>query len=154
MIISFLGYCIFLRSTKINARPPKVSSLVDRLSTNVLSAISKTEINVLLTFPERYDITSSYPTSIKLWKIYLTSAIFNIRFDFKRKLVLDKVVIWWLFANITRMLLENLLLTRFKCQRFYGTTKVDAIPIVCILVLIRSHLHISQGFIYFCKWNV
>ena len=43
MIISFFGYCIFLRSTTINARPPKVSSLVDRMSTNVLSAISKTE---------------------------------------------------------------------------------------------------------------
>ena len=42
MIISFFGYCIFLRSTKINAGPPKVSSLVDRMSTNVLSAISKT----------------------------------------------------------------------------------------------------------------
>ena len=37
-----MGYCIFLRSTKINAGPPKVSSLVDLVSTNVLSAISKT----------------------------------------------------------------------------------------------------------------
>ena len=44
MIISFFGYCIFLRSTKINAGPPKVSSLVDRMSTNVLSAISKTAL--------------------------------------------------------------------------------------------------------------
>ena len=45
MIRSFFGYCIFLWSTKINAGPPKVSSLVmlvDRMSANVQSAISKT----------------------------------------------------------------------------------------------------------------
>ena len=37
------GYCIFLRSTKSNAGPPKVSSLMDRLSINSQSTISKTE---------------------------------------------------------------------------------------------------------------
>ena len=31
--------------------------------------------NVLLTFPERYDITSSYSTSIGLWKINSTGPI-------------------------------------------------------------------------------
>ena len=36
------GYCIFLRSTKSNAGPPKLSSLMDRLSINSQSTISKT----------------------------------------------------------------------------------------------------------------
>ena len=40
--LNHFGYCIFLRSALINTRPPKVSSLVDRMSTNVLSTISKT----------------------------------------------------------------------------------------------------------------
>ena len=66
-----------------------------------------------------------------------------IQFDFK--LILDKVVIWWLFGNVPRMLQENVLLTWFECQRFYMTTKDDAIHIVDILVLIKSHLHISYG---------
>ena len=43
MIKSFSSpYCICLWSTKINGGPPKVGTLVDRMSTNVLSAISKT----------------------------------------------------------------------------------------------------------------
>ena len=41
----FFGYCIFLQSTKINGGPPKVGSLVGRMSTNVLSAISKTDLH-------------------------------------------------------------------------------------------------------------
>ena len=48
----------------------------------------------------------------------------------------------WLFANVPRMLGENILLTRFEYQRFNGTTKVDTINIVYILVIIRLHLHI------------
>ena len=43
MIKSFSSpYCICLWSTKNNAGPPKVGTLVDRMSTNVPSAISKT----------------------------------------------------------------------------------------------------------------
>ena len=45
------------------------------------------------------------------------------------------MVIWWLFANVPRMLGENVLLTRFEYQRFNGTTKVDTIHIVYILCL-------------------
>ena len=29
-------------------------------------------------------------------------------------IIFDKVVIWWLFANVPRMLRENALLTRFE----------------------------------------
>ena len=52
------------------------------------------------------------------------------------------------------MLGENILLTRFEYQRFNGTTKVDTIHIVYILVITRLHLHIpylkeSQEFVYF-----
>ena len=43
MIKSF-GYFIFLRSTTTNTGPPTVSSLVDRMSINALSTISKTEL--------------------------------------------------------------------------------------------------------------
>ena len=46
MIKSFSSpYCICLWSTKINAGPPKVGTLVDRMSTNVPSAISKTGLH-------------------------------------------------------------------------------------------------------------
>ena len=65
-----------------------------------------------------------------------------ILFDFKRKIIFDKVVIWSLFANVPRVLGENGLLIRFEYQRFNGTTKVDTIHIVYILVIIRLHLHI------------
>ena len=85
------------------------------------------------------------------------SLITIIRFDFKENLIFDKLVIWWLFANVPRMLLGNVLLTQFEYQRFYGTTKVDTIHSVYILVLIRSAyllLKESQKFIYFRKWNM
>ena len=60
----------------------------------------------------------------------------------KENIIFDKVVIWWLFGNVPRMLGENVLLTRFEYQRFNGTTKGDTIHIVYILVIIRIHLHI------------
>ena len=78
-------------------------------------------------------------------KVSHESHIAIIRFEFKRKLILDKVVMWWLFANVPRILQENGLLTWFECQWFYGTTKVEAIHMVYILVLIRSHLHIGKN---------
>ena len=40
--VNHFGYCTFLRSTTINTGPPKVSSMMDRMSTNALSTISKT----------------------------------------------------------------------------------------------------------------
>ena len=51
------GYCIFLRSTKSNAEPPKVSSLMDRLSINSQSTISKTVYQNLYfaNFPPNYE---------------------------------------------------------------------------------------------------
>ena len=76
-------------------------------------------------------------------KLFNGSHITIILCDFKENIIFDKVVIWWLFANVPRMLGEIVLLTRFEYQRFNGTTKVDAIDNVYILVIIRSHLHIS-----------
>ena len=63
---------------------------------------------------------------------------------------------WWLFAIVPRIFRDNILLTRFECQRFDETTKADKMHIVYILMLIRSHLHISylkesQEFIYFAN---
>ena len=75
-------------------------------------------------------------------KLFNGSHITIIQFDFKRKIIFDKVVIWWLFANVPRMLGENVQLTRFEYQRFNRTTKVDTIHIVYTLVIIRLHLHI------------
>ena len=54
------------------------------------------------------------------------------------------------------MLGENILLTRFEYQWFNGTTKVDTIHIVYILMITRLHLHIhylkeSQEFVYFLE---
>ena len=45
-MIKLCGYCIFFRSTKLNAGPPKVNSLMDRLSTNAPSTISKTGVSM------------------------------------------------------------------------------------------------------------
>ena len=42
--LNLSGYCIFLWSIKINVGPPKVSILVDRMSTDVRSTISKTAL--------------------------------------------------------------------------------------------------------------
>ena len=70
------------------------------------------------------------------------SHITIILFDLQN-IIFDKVVIWRLFANVPRMLGENVLLTGFEYQRFNGTTKVDAIHIVYIWVINRSHLYVS-----------
>ena len=100
--------------------------------------------NVFITFPERYCITSSYSTSIRLWKIHLTGPISQqFYLILKENIICDKLVVWWLFANVPRMLEENILLARFEYQRYNETTEIDAIHIVYILMTIRSHLHIS-----------
>ena len=116
--------------------PQRSLKVMIRLADNMLA------YNVLLTFTERYDITSSYSFNIWLWKINSTGPILQQSYLIsKENIIFDKVFIWWLFSNVPRMLAENVLLTRFEYQRFNGTTKVDTIHIEYILV-IRLHLHI------------
>ena len=96
-------------------------------------------------------------------KPFNKSHITILQFVFKRKLCFDKAVIWLSFANIPRMLRDNVLLVPFECQRFNGTTKADAIHVVYILVL-SVHFGVDQityflwkeshEIIYFYKWKV
>ena len=132
--LGLIGHATFSSTlpTKQGTFPWRSLKVIIRLADNMLA------YNVLLTFPERNNITSSYSTSIGLWKIISTGPYLIS----KENIIFDKVVIWWLFANVPRMLGENVLLTRFEYQRFNGTTKVDTIHIVYILVIIRLYLHI------------
>ena len=80
-----------------------------------------------------------------------------IWFDFKT-LYLTKILYNGLCANVPKTLGRKALLTLFECQRFNGTTKVDAIHTAYIFVLIRSYIYFSlkesQEFINcFCKWK-
>ena len=59
-MIKISGYFyIFLQSTKINARPQRVNSLVDGMSTNATSTISKTVIRQYI------NICSDNPTLVE-----------------------------------------------------------------------------------------
>ena len=59
-----------------------------------------------------------------------------------RKFIFDKEVVQKLFASVPRTL-GNTYCKLIEYQQCNGTTKIDVIHIVYILVLFRSHLHIS-----------
>ena len=72
--LNLFGYCTFLRSTKINARPPKVSTVVDRMSTNVPSTISKTVRSWVSIAGACNEI--AYPFGVKCLKLKFCNILF------------------------------------------------------------------------------
>ena len=133
-MIKLCGYCIFFRSTKLNAGPPKVNSLIDQLSTNAPSTISKTGLYIVL-------VMDSYITmsdcQLTMWADDMYS--FKLHWPLACRIYFRKYKITFAFSIIFQH-------WDHTCSWNHDNDQLKLHIVQCVLGSIKLYLHFVSFF--------